>query len=75
MKLPAGLSFTASRRTRKLESYAEGTRYFSGAFGKDIYSLLKAEESVKNKKSAGSTAPAEILKQIRRLGKIEFGRR
>jgi argininosuccinate lyase len=44
--------------------------FFSSAFGKDIYSLLKAEESVKNKKSAGSTAPAEVLKQIRRLGKI-----
>jgi argininosuccinate lyase len=43
---------------------------FSGAFGKDIYSFLKAEESVKNKKSAGSASPAEVLKQIRRLGKI-----
>jgi argininosuccinate lyase len=43
---------------------------FADTFGKDIHSLLKAEESVKNKKSAGSTSPAEVLKQIKRLGKI-----
>jgi argininosuccinate lyase len=37
---------------------------------KDIYSYLTADDSVKNKKSSGSTSPDEVVKQIKRLRKI-----
>lgn len=42
---------------------------FSPLISKDIYSCLKAEESVRNKKSSGSTSLAEVTKQIRKLRK------
>ena len=40
---------------------------FSTLIKKDIYSYLKAEESVSHKKSIGGTSPDEVKKQIRRL--------
>lgn len=43
---------------------------FSTLITKDIYSYLKAEDSVSHKKSIGSTSPNEVKKQIRRLRKI-----
>jgi len=43
---------------------------FSPLISKDIYSSLKAEESVRNKRSLGSTSPIRIAEQIRRLRKI-----
>jgi argininosuccinate lyase len=43
---------------------------FSPLISKDIYSSLKAEESVRNKRSLGSTSPTRIAEQIRRLRKI-----
>ncbi len=42
---------------------------FSNLITSDIYSCLKAEESVKNKKSLGGTSLDEVIKQIRRLRK------
>jgi len=36
----------------------------------DLYSCLNPENSVKNKKSLGSTSHAEVVKQIKRLKKI-----
>jgi argininosuccinate lyase len=42
---------------------------FSNLITSDIYSCLKAEESVRNKKSLGGTSPDEVIKQIRRLRK------
>jgi len=48
---------------------------FSPLISEDIYSFLKPEESVRGKKSAGSTSPEEVKKQIkkhmRRLGDTE----
>ncbi len=43
---------------------------FSNLITNDIYSCLKAEESVRCKKSLGGTSIDEVIKQIRRLGKI-----
>jgi len=43
---------------------------FSPMISKDIYSCLKAEESVRNKQSLGGTSLDEVKKQIRRLRKI-----
>ncbi len=43
---------------------------FSPLFKNDIYSYLNAEESVKNKKSEGSTSPVEVMKEIKRLKKL-----
>lgn len=44
--------------------------YFSPLFKDDIYSCLNAEDSVKNKKSQGSTSPVEVKKEITRLKKL-----
>jgi argininosuccinate lyase len=43
---------------------------FSPLFKNDIYSYLNAEESVKNKKSQGSTSPLEVRKEIKRLKRL-----
>lgn len=45
---------------------------FSGVITDDIYSSLRAEESVKNKSSLGGTSPDEVKRQIRRLRKIVY---
>jgi argininosuccinate lyase len=42
---------------------------FSHLFSDDVFSFIKAEDSVKNKKSPGSTSPHEVKKQIKRLRK------
>lgn len=44
---------------------------FSPLFAGDVFSCLKAEESIKNKKSSGSTSVDEVRKQINRLRKIK----
>jgi argininosuccinate lyase len=56
---------------KKLEDLTlEELNNFSDLFSSDIYSCLKAEESVKNKKSPGGTSIKEVTKQIIRLKKI-----
>jgi argininosuccinate lyase len=45
-------------------------RMYSSLISSDIFSFLGPEESVRNKKSQGSTAPNEVKKQIKRLKKI-----
>jgi argininosuccinate lyase len=45
-------------------------RLFSSQISSDIYPYLRPEESVRNRKSRGGTAPDEVRKQIRRLKKI-----
>jgi len=47
---------------------------FSTLIANDIYSCLKAEESVSHKKSLGGTSPDEVKKQMRRLRKIVNGK-
>lgn len=42
---------------------------FSPLITKDIYSYIEAEDSVKAKRSRGSTAPPEVKRQIKRLKK------
>ncbi len=44
-------------------------RMFSRQISSDIFSFLKPEESVRNRKSQGGTSPAEVKKQIARLNK------
>jgi len=44
---------------------------FSPLFAADVFSCLKAEESIKNKKSSGSTSVDEVRKQINRLRKTK----
>ena len=44
-------------------------RTFSPLISSDIFSFLKPEESVRNRKSKGGTAPDEVKKQIKRLRK------
>ncbi|MEW6162351.1 MAG: argininosuccinate lyase [Nitrospirota bacterium] len=43
---------------------------FSKLISEDIYPFLRPEESVRGKKSIGSTSPYEVRKQITRLQKI-----
>ena len=43
---------------------------FSNSIKKDILLHLTPKESVKNKRSLGSTSPVEVKKQIKRLSKI-----
>jgi len=43
---------------------------FSPLITKDIYSYLTADNSVRNKKSLGSTSPDEVTKQIKRLRRL-----
>jgi argininosuccinate lyase len=49
-------------------------RLFSSQISSDIYPYLRPEESVRNRKSRGGTAPDEVRKQIRRLKKIVDGK-
>ena len=61
----------AIRNTKKLEDLTlKELQKFSHMIDQDLYSYLNPENSVKNKKSLGSTSPAEVVKQIRRLKKI-----
>lgn len=61
----------AIRNTKKLEDLTlKELQRFSHMIDQDLYSCLNPENSVKNKKSLGSTSPAEVVKQIRRLKKI-----
>ena len=43
---------------------------FSPAIARDIYSRIRAEDSIKAKKSRGGTAPSEVKKQIKRLKQV-----
>jgi len=43
---------------------------FSSAIAKDIYSRIRAEDSIKAKTSRGGTAPSEVRKQIKRLKQL-----
>ncbi|KAF0145863.1 MAG: argininosuccinate lyase [Nitrospirae bacterium] len=43
---------------------------FSPAIARDIYSRIRAEDSIKAKKSRGGTAPSEVRKQIKRLKQL-----
>ncbi|MBI5204657.1 MAG: argininosuccinate lyase [Nitrospirae bacterium] len=43
---------------------------FSSAIDKDIYSRIRAGDSIKAKTSRGGTAPSEVKKQIKRLKQV-----
>jgi len=59
------------KKGKKLEELTlKELNTFSPFIKNDVYSCLKAEESVKNKKSRGSTSPDEVKRQIQRLRKI-----
>ncbi|MDH5767597.1 MAG: argininosuccinate lyase [Nitrospirota bacterium] len=59
------------KKGKKLEELTlKELNTFSKFIKNNIYSCLKAEESVKNKKSRGGTSPDEVKRQIRRLKKI-----
>ena len=56
------------RKKKKLnELTLKELNTFSTLITNDIYSYLKADESVRHKKSLGGTSPDEVKKQIRRL--------
>ncbi|MBM4136481.1 MAG: argininosuccinate lyase [Nitrospira sp.] len=58
-------------KKKKLEELTLKEFYiFSDLITDDIYSCLKAEESVRHKKSRGSTSPDEIKRQIKRFKKL-----
>jgi len=64
------------RRNKKLDELTlMELNKFSPSISEDIYSFLRPEESVKRKKSLGSTSPKEVKRQIRnfmrRLGDTE----
>jgi len=42
-------------------------KLFSDKFNNDIFKYLRPEESIKNKKSSGSTSIAEVKKQIKKI--------
>ncbi len=57
-------------RKKPLEQLSvQELRTFSPRISSDIYSFLKPEESVRNKKSYGGTSPDEVRKQIKKLKK------
>jgi argininosuccinate lyase len=56
------------KKKKKLEELTlKELKRFSTLISQDIYLFLKAEESVRLKKSAGSTSPDEVKKQIKRF--------
>jgi argininosuccinate lyase len=58
------------KKKKKLAELAlEEIKVFSSLFERDVFSFLQPDESIKNKKSSGSTSLAEVRKQIRRLVK------
>jgi argininosuccinate lyase len=58
-------------KNKKLEELTlKELNTFSKLISKDIYSYLKAEQSVIHKKSPGGTSLNEVMKQIRRLRKL-----
>jgi argininosuccinate lyase len=48
-------------------------RKFSSRFARDLYAVLTPEHSVKAKRSEGSTAPAQVARQLR-YWKVRLGR-
>lgn len=61
-----------SIKSKKLlkELSIDELKRFSPSISKDIYSHLKAEDSVKARLSRGGTAPSEVKKQIKRLKQL-----
>ncbi len=56
---------------KKLADLAlEEMKAFSPLFTGNVFSFLQPAESIKNKKSSGSTSVAEVRKQIKRLRKV-----
>ncbi|MEW6001915.1 MAG: argininosuccinate lyase [Nitrospirota bacterium] len=59
------------QKRKKLEELSmKELNSFSSLIKDDIFSILKAEGSVKHKKSQGGTSPDEVRRQIRRLKQL-----
>jgi argininosuccinate lyase len=57
-----------SRKKKRLEELTVAElKKFSSLISEDIYTVVSPEESVRGKKSAGSTSPEEVRRQIRRF--------
>jgi argininosuccinate lyase len=70
-EITGGIVLFCEKNHKSLEKLTmDELKTFSPLISQDIYSCLKPEDSVKNKKSFGSTSPSEVKRQIRRLKKI-----
>jgi argininosuccinate lyase len=49
--------------------------HFSHKFSEDVFELLDPHKSIEHKKSAGSTAPNEVKKQIVHWSRVLKGRK
>lgn len=59
------------RKNKRLEELTiQELNKFSPLISKDIHTYLKPEESVRSKRSTGSTSPEEVRKQIKRLRRL-----
>lgn len=58
-----GLALSRSKKLNEIS--LPDYKKISEAFEKDLYPLLKAEKSIRNRKTAGSTSPSEIIHQIK----------
>ena len=58
-------------KKKRLEELAlKELKKFSPLISEDVYTFLSPYESVRGKKSVGSTSPEEVRKQIKRFKKI-----
>lgn len=59
------VTLALSRSLKLSEISLHDYKKISEEFDKDLYRLLKAEKSIRNRKSAGSTSPSEITRQFK----------
>jgi argininosuccinate lyase len=62
--------FCSGRKKRLEELTVTELKKFSSLISEDIYTVVSPEESVRGKKSMGSTSPEEVRRQIKRFKKI-----
>jgi len=64
------VSYCVGRKKKLEELTIKELKKFSPLISEDIYAFLSPEESVRRKKSIGSTSPEEVRRQIKRLQKV-----
>lgn len=70
-KITGGIILYCIKNKKQLSELSIGEfKNFSPSISKDIYSHIRAEDSVKARTSRGGTAPSEVRKQIKRLRQL-----
>lgn len=70
-RITGSIILYCTRKKKRLEDITlRELHTFSPLFSSDIYTSLRPEESVRSKKSFGSTSPEEVKRQIGRLKRL-----